>query len=203
MSLFCVLWMPFFYFFWRSLSRDDSGKGVWALLLGSIVGMGQFFVGSLVEPGGFGLSRWASACIDLIALPAILPMLLYGLFRVLRIFPASSDFTGFNLLYLMPGAAIRGVNWSSQADPVHLVLVPILWTALAGGIPFFIRLLSRARHWYAALPLVPLILALPFLAASSWWAFFCQRLSLGIPLLVAANLPLVIGVTAAFVRNSK
>jgi hypothetical protein len=77
MSLFCLLWTPLLYLFWRSISpTGESGAGgVWALLLGSFFALFQFFFGALVGPGGFGFSRWLSGCIDVITLPALLPLL--------------------------------------------------------------------------------------------------------------------------------
>ncbi|MDR0731669.1 MAG: hypothetical protein LBF63_08370, partial [Treponema sp.] len=62
MSLFCLLWLPLFYLFWRSVSpAGESGYGgVWALLLGSVAAIFQFFYGAFIQAGGFGLSRWLS-----------------------------------------------------------------------------------------------------------------------------------------------
>jgi hypothetical protein len=201
MSLFCFLWMPLFYLFRRSLSADSGGSGgVWALLLGSIVALIQFFLGSLVDPGGFGLSRWVSACVDIVSLPAALPILVYLLFTMLRFFSGAADFTSFALLWLIPGAAIRAVSWSAQNDPILLVLAPLLWTAIAVGVPFFIACIDGDR--IPALILAGLgILALPLTAATAWWAFYSQRTLLGGLFLFITLIPLVLSMGSAYLRG--
>jgi hypothetical protein len=203
MSLFCLLWMPLFYLFRHSLSREDTPSGgVWALLLGSIVGLVQFFLGNLVDPGGFGLSRWAGACIDIIALPAVLPFLVYLLFITIRFFSGPFDFANFALLWLIPGAAIRAVSWSAENAPILLVLAPLLWTAIALGIPFFIDLILRSSRWYALASLGLAILALPLTAAAAWWAFYSQKFSIGIFLFVLSIIPMLISLIRSFVREN-
>jgi hypothetical protein len=170
------------------------------LLLGSIVALVQFFTGSLVNPGGFGLSRWASACIDIIALPAVLPLLVYLAFIVFRFLSGPFDFANFALLWLIPGAAIRALSWSAGRDPTLLVLAPLLWTAIAQGIPFFIEKMLQSSRWYALGSLGLGILAQPLTAATAWWAFYSQKFSLGVLLFVFAMLPMVISLILAFVR---
>jgi hypothetical protein len=203
MSLFCLLWMPLFYLFRHSLSRDDTPSGgVWALLLGSIVGLVQFFLGNLVDPGGFGLSRWAGACIDIIALPAVLPILVYLAFILARFFSGPFDFANFALLWLIPGAAIRAVSWSADNGPILLVLAPLLWTAIALGIPFFIDLMLRSSRRYALAPLGLGILALPLTAATAWWAFYSQKFSLGLLLFVLSIIPMMISLVLSFIREN-
>jgi hypothetical protein len=202
MSLFCLLWTPLFYFFWRSIApgNNTGSGGVWALLLGSVVALVQFLLGSFINAGGFGISRWAGICIDIVSLPAVLPLLVCALFSFLRIFSASADFVNFTLLWLIPGAAIRTINWSAQSDPSLLVLVPLLWTAIAVGIPFFINIIMDSFS-YTAIPLVICIAALPFIAATAYWAFFSQKLVLGFLLSLAACIPMGVSVGISFFRS--
>jgi hypothetical protein len=201
MSLFCLLWIPLFFLFRHSLVQDNTPSGsVWALLLGSIVALVQFFLGNLVNPGGFGLSRWVSACIDIIALPAVLPLLVYLVFIIFRFLPGPFDFANFALLWLIPGAAIRAVSWSAENDPTLLVLAPLLWTAIALGISFFIEMLFRSSRWYTLGSLGLGILVLPLTAAASWWAFYSQKFTLGVLLFVLAVIPMVISLVLAFIR---
>ena len=138
MSFFCFLWIPLFYLFWRRFAADSAGGGVWALLAGSIVALLGFFLGSLVEPGGFGFSRWLSGFVDIVALPALAPLLVYLLFVLLKIVSGTAGFANFAMLWLIPCGAIRALSWSAQNDPILLILVPLLWTSIALGIPFFI-----------------------------------------------------------------
>jgi hypothetical protein len=191
MSLFCLLWTPLFYLFRRPISpgREADSGGIWALLLGSLVALLQFFLGALINPGGFGFSRWLSGCVDIVVLPALLPLPVYFLLVSLRLISGKADFTSFALLWLIPGGALRAVSWSAQRDPILLVLVPLLWTALAAGIPFCVGLIFRPGR---RLPLPLLVLAalgLPFLAATVYWAFFYQKLVLGYLLLLVTLIP--------------
>ena len=162
------------------------------MLLGSIIALIQFFLGNLADPGGFGFSRWLNACVDIVALPAILPLLVYLLITVFRLSSGSVNFTNFALLWLIPGAGIRAVSWSAGSDPVLLVLVPLLWTAIAVGIPFFIGFFMTSYQWYARISSVLGILALPFLAATAWWAFYSQKTILGIVFFTLSIIPLLL-----------
>jgi hypothetical protein len=190
MSLFCFLWTPLFYLYRRSLSSGETGSGgVWAILLGSLTAAFRFSLGSFVNPGGFGFSRWVSGFVDVVCLPALLPLVVYLLFMFLRIVSGTADFTNFALLWLIPVAAIRAVVWSSVSDPILLVMVPLLWTAIACGIPLFINFIAGGG------PLVIIasalgILALPVCAATAYWAFFSQQTILGFAAFAAALVPL-------------
>ncbi|MDR3192213.1 MAG: hypothetical protein LBT87_04020 [Treponema sp.] len=191
MSLFCLLWTPLFYLFRRSIfsSQEAGSGGIWALLLGSLVALLHFFLGALINPGGFGLSRWLSGCVDIVVLPALLPLPVYFVLTRFRMVSGKADFTNFALLWLIPGGALRAVSWSAQRDPILLVLVPLLWTALAAGIPFCAGLIFRRRPRFP-LPLPVLAaLGLPFLAATVYWAFFYQKLVLGYSLLIITVIP--------------
>jgi hypothetical protein len=192
MSLFCFLWTPLFFLFWRSISPAGSSGagGVWALLLGSLCALFQFFFGALVGPGGFGFSRWLSGCVDLVVLPALLPLLVYLAMVGLGAVSGAADFTGFALLWIIPMGALRTVSWTTRGDPILLVLTPLLWTAIAGGIPFLGSVVLRGP-WPARIPAAMAALGLPFLAATVYWAFFCQDLKLGCPLLGLSLAPLL------------
>ncbi|MDR3167372.1 MAG: DUF5412 domain-containing protein [Treponema sp.] len=191
MSLFCLLWTPLFFLFRKAVVADGniSSGGVWAILLGSIAAVARFFLGSLVNPGGFGLSRWLNACVDIVSLPALLPLVVYFLFIPLRIVSGSAGFANFALLWLIPEGVLRAISQGPQRDPSLLVLVPLLWTAVVTGIPFFIRILPYAHIPVIILALVGILL-LPFLAATVYWAFFSQKYLPGSLLLLAAVIPM-------------
>ena len=200
MSLFCLLWMPLFYLFWRTVTGNNTAAGgVWALLAGSVIALLQFFLGSLVDARGFGFSRWVSGFIDIVTLPALVPLLIYFALISLKIITGTMDFANFALLWLIPGAAIRTLGWSSLNDPILLVLVPILWTAIAVGIPFFIALILSSPKWVIA-PASLAILIIPFAAASSYWAFYSQKASMGFLFLLVAAAPLLVSMVLSFVK---
>jgi hypothetical protein len=202
MSLFCLLWTPLYYLFWRSLSpAGASGAGgILALLLGSLFALFKFFFGAIILPGGFGFSRWLSGCVDLVTLPVLLPLAICLGLAGLRVISGTVDFTGFALLWIIPMGALRAVNWAALGDPILLVLTPLLWTALGEGIPFLGALAARGSRLSRILAL-PAVLALPFLATTTYWAFFCQNLVWGIPLLVLSLAPLAFS-RAAALRSS-
>jgi hypothetical protein len=192
MNVFCLLWTPLFYLFWRSLYPVGAAGagGILALILGSLFALFEFFFGALIGPGGFGFSRWLSGCVDLVTLPALLPLVVYLVMAALRAIPGTADFTGFALLWIIPMGALRAINWGAQGDPILLVLTPLLWTALVGGLPFLGIVVLRGPR-PAKILAVPAFLALPFLTATTYWAFFCQDLRWGIPSLVLSLAPLL------------
>jgi hypothetical protein len=197
MSFFCLLWVPLFYFLRRSfLGGGSLSGGVWALLLGSIVAIVQFFLGYIIHPGGFGLSRIIFGFVEIISLPVLIPLFIYFLMILFRGFSGDIDFTNFALLWLIPIAALRSLSWSSLNDPILLILVPLLWTALAAGIPFFIHWMMDSFHVLKLLLSVVCIAALPVAAAATYWAFFSQQTLLGFALLAVTHIPF--GFSVAF-----
>ena len=203
MSLFCFLWIPLFYLFWRSITGQNAAVGgVWALLLGCITALVQFFLDPLVEPGGFGFSRWLSVCADIVVLPALAPILVYLILVGLKIITGTADFANFSLIWLVPGAAVRALGWSSHQDPLLLVLVPFLWTAIAVGVPFFINLIEDNPPSVIVLASLA-ILYIPVAAASSYWAFFSQRVILGSVFLFLAAAPMLVSVFMSFFKTGE
>ena len=200
MMLFCFLWVLLFYLLRRSTEENISSGGVWALLLGSIIALVQFFLGDLIAPGGFGFSRWLSGLVDIVAVPALIPLFIYFLIANFKIISGTANFTNFALLWLIPGAGIRAVSWSSLSDPILLVLVPILWTAIAVGIPFFISLILESKRW-VAFPASLAMLCLPLAAASSYWAFYTQKTLMGALFLAASVSPMLLSTVLALVKT--
>ena len=201
MSLFCFLWIPLFYFFWRSLAGNDTSAGEgWALLGGILIALIQLFLGPFVEPGGFGFYRWLSACIDIVVLPAVLPFLAYFLLKKSGIIKEAVNPAGFTLLWLIPGAVIRSLFWSSLNDPILLIIVPILWAAIAVGAPFFIKLIQKNSRTFVIVLSSLGILVVPSAAASSYWAFFSHKTYLGFLFLFAATAPMLVSVAFSFLN---
>ena len=206
MGFFCLLWVPLFYLFWRSIKgQGEFSWGVVALIAGSVVAMLQFLFGSIIEPVGFELSRWMSAFIDIVAMPVIVPLLLYFLLSLNKILDNSTDsvdFAGFALLWLIPSGAIRAVSWSVQSDPIQLVLVPLLWTAIAVGVPFLVSF-YRYRQIFVIIPAFLGALFVPFAATYAYWAFFAQLTLWGYIFLVAAMAPMLVTIVFAFLRGAR
>jgi len=159
----------------------------------------QFFLGNFVDPGGFGLSRWISGCIDIVTIPALAPIVIYFFLISFKFVSGEPDFANFSLLWLIPSAALRALSWSSMGDPLLLVLVPVLWTAIAVGVPFFIKIIINGR-FLVIIPAILVILIIPFAATCSYWAFFAQKTYWGLLFLFAAVAPMLVSVILAFVR---
>ena len=192
MSFFCLLWIPLFYLLRRaSLAKGASSGSVWALLLGSITAIFQFFLGNIITPGGFGFSRWLFGLIDIICIPVIIPFFIY-LFIIIFRGVSDADFANFTLLWLIPVAGIHALGWSSGSDPVLLIMVPMLWSALGMGISFFIHWMIKTPRWYSIIISIICISILPFLAAGAYWAFFSQQTLIGFALFSAVHIPFVL-----------
>ena len=198
MNIFCLLWLPLFYLLWRSFPENDSSVGFMAFILGSIAAIVQIFLDSPVDPAGFGFSRWLAGFF-IVSLPVLTPLLIYLLLLNLRIIRGSFDFAGFTLPWLIPGAVINALRWISLNDPITLILVPVLWTAIAVGVPFFIDFLRTGKTPLIVLAF-PGILMVPLAAASSYWAFFSQENLKGTIFLGAALIPMLVSMTLSFIR---
>ena len=202
MALFCFLWVPLFYLFWRCITTGSNTGWVWALIAGFISALLQFLLGPLVDPVGFGFSRWASGFVDIVALPVLVPLLLYLLLFVLKVVPAVDGFANFALIWLIPTAGARSLTWGAlQHDSIVLVLVPILWTAIAVGIPFFINLFQSGRPPAILALFCMAILAVPIAATTAYWAFFSQRTVMGVIFFLVAAAPMTISASLSFFRG--
>jgi len=201
MSFFCLLWIPLFYLLRRSFTGTSGSGSVWALLLGSITAIIQFFLGYFVNPGGFGFSRWLFGFIDIVTLPVLIPLFIYLLMLILQGFSGDIDFANFAMLWLIPVAAMRALSWSSANEPILLVAVPLLWTALAIGIPFFINWMLNNFRWYTAIISIICILALPIVASTAYWAFFSQQTALGFLFFFVTQIPLAFSLTLDILRS--
>jgi hypothetical protein len=188
MGIFCLLWLPLFYLFWASVSPQGSGA-IWALIPGSVGAALQIFLPPPIEPQGFGFARWAAILVDVALIPAVLPLGVCALFRLLRIIPQGSDLTGFTLLWLIPGALMRAVSRSAQENLPFLALALLIQTALAVGIPFFAGMIGERRPGILRFVMILPMATLPPLAAAAYWAFFSQRQISGALLLAALCIP--------------
>ena len=191
-----------FYRFWRSMRGANTPGGVLALVGGSIAVLVQFLAGPLLDPGGFGLSRWVSGVVDVVVLPAIVPIVVYTLLVCLKITGEGVDFAGFTLLWLIPSSVIQALSlsWGAESNPLFLVLIPILYTAIAVGISFFIELMASGNPFVIALSSLA-ILVIPFAAATSYWAFFSHQVLIGFLTLFVAATPMLTATVLSFLRG--
>jgi len=195
MSLFCLLCIPLLYLLRRQPSDGErssfGGLGVWALPLGIAAVLVRFIFGPLVTPGEFGFSRWMSGFVDIVGLPALFPLITCGALVMLRLLPRNVNYASFALLWLAPLAAVLPIS-NASSSPIPLILVPLLWSAQALGVPFFIDGMVKNPRQHIVFFATLGIAALPIAAVSAWWAFFAQRTLLGIGLLVVSLVPAAI-----------
>jgi hypothetical protein len=199
MILFSFLWVFLFYLFWKALVPE--GGGVWALAFGTLAALLQLPAGPLVFPGAFGMMRWLSGFVDLIVFPIVLPLGLCLLLLVFRVFPASLSLSKFLLLWLIPVSVFRALG-ANASSPLESVFIPLLWTALAVGMPFFIGLFQELSGALALLAIAACVV-LPFLGAAAYWAFFCQKPFLAYALSALSFLPMLSTATVYVLRAAK
>jgi hypothetical protein len=190
MTYFCLLWVPLFYLFRRSLAGGGGTSGsVWALLLGCITAIIQYLLGYIFTPGGFGFSRWLFGFFEVVSMPVILPYIAFFVMYMFGGFSSDIDFSDFTLLWLIPVGALKALTWSSLNDPILLVMTPLLWTALAVGISFLIQWVTNSYNTLITALAIFCMVLLPIVATAAYWAFFSQHLLPGFILLAAAHVP--------------
>ena len=189
MTFFCLLWVPLFFLFRRSLVGAGNTSGsVWALLLGSITAIVQFLLGYIFSPGGFGFSRWLFGFFEIVSMPVLLPFIAYFIMYMFGGF-SDADFANFTLLWLIPVGALRALSWSSMNDPILLVMTPLLWTAIAVGISYLIIWMTNSYNPFISVIAILCMILLPVAASTAYWAFFSQQTLIGFLLLLAAHVP--------------
>jgi hypothetical protein len=199
-----MLWMPLFLLFWLSFDGKKEGNGAglfWAFPLGTLTAFVHYLVGSFIAPGGFGVSRWLYALVDIIFLPSTLPFLAALVLTLCRPAKAGFDLRVFALVWLIPEGVFRSILWGGQANPLYLILAPLLWTAVALGLPLFIDLARERPRSIRAVLCVLGITALPLTAAASFWAFFGQRPVLGAATLIVVLAPPVLSAVLVRARD--
>jgi len=197
MGFFCLLWVPLAYVLRRVLAAGSGTGGIWAIIFGSAAVILRFFAGPLVDPEAFGFYRWLSAFVDIVSIPVLAPIVLYLLFVEMQVIPQKTDYIGFTLLWLVPMSAFRVTHWISPPSPIMLVLVPVLWTALAVGIPALFACARRRDGWVGMAPFVLCMAILPFSAATSWWAFFSHQPLTGLVFLGISVTPALVALASA------
>jgi hypothetical protein len=184
---------------YRRTIFSGEGGGIRALLFGCVALAVKYFVKQVVEPGDFGLSRWASGFVDIISLPVLIPFVICILFVLYKGLSFKLiNFVHFTLLFLIPLAIFRAIRESSPPSLIPLVLVPALWIIQTEGIAFFIQCMLRKTRWYVIIPSTLGIIALPLAATTSWWAFFTHQTFYGFVFLFVCLIPAVISIIVRY-----
>jgi hypothetical protein len=126
-----------------------------------------------------------------VGLPAALPFIVCLVCSVFKIIPEDADYTNLAFLWLIPVAALRALGWSALHDPLLLLGVPLLWTAIVTGMGFFLQIVQNGWGMPAASAACGAA-ALPFAAATAYWAFFSQYTAAGFILLALTLAPALV-----------
>jgi hypothetical protein len=78
----------------------------------------------------------------------------------------------------------------------------LIWIALATGFGFFIKTIPTVTRLFSILCIAGIIF-LPFAAATTYWALFCQNYILGYMLLGLTLMPMIIDTGMIFVKAVK
>jgi hypothetical protein len=202
MSFFCVFWTPLVLFFWNSLNMREhkSSGGLLAFVLGTLLSVFHYLFYPLVKASGFGLFLWFHTLIDIVSVPAVLPLLVFALLTFLRLPGVGADPAKFVLTALIPAGILRAIGWGGQNAPLYLVLVPLIWTMLVLSVSFFVRLVFRNFPLWLITLLSVIVLAPA--AATVFWAFYGQMPFTGFLLLAPLSiLSLIALITTGLARR--
>jgi uncharacterized membrane protein len=195
MSLFCLVIPLVFFLFWKSLSDKNgiSVGGIWAVILGCILAFVQFITNPTFTSGEFGFLQWLIGFVNVVVFPVIIPFIICLMFMFLKIFSATINATNFLLLSCIPFGVSQTMTHSTQAEPLYLVIVPLIWIGLAVGLGFFVKTIPLVKRWISVLCIIGAVL-LPFLGATAYWALYVQDYTLGYVLFGITLIPTVIHV---------
>ena len=201
MLLFSFLWIPLFFLFWQAITQGRGGNagGFLAFITGLFISIIQLFTDPLIYPGDFGFYRWLSSFLNLFFIPILIPLGICLVLLLFNVFTGDVNITNFSLICLIPISIIKALDYGNQLDPLKLIFLPLLWTSLAVGIPLFIQFIqneSGAKVVFAVL----FSTVLPFLAATAYWALFCNKNQMGLILFILTMVPMVLAVILSYIR---
>ncbi|MEW6563897.1 MAG: hypothetical protein AB1404_00190 [Spirochaetota bacterium] len=191
MILFSILWIPALYLFVEALQqpRDPEKKGmVLAVIGGSCFAVFYFFIPQFVPEGAFGFLRFLYGFFDVVALPVLLPLIFRYLLQIRYGHQKYIEIHQFVLMWLIPVALVKGIQWNINKDPILLVLVPLLWGALSIGLPWLINKAEEEIGFLSFLSYAGTVL-LSLIATAAYWAWFSKLYIAAFPLAIVSMFP--------------
>jgi hypothetical protein len=180
-------------------SAGDNGsrlrffERILTLGIGGVIAATRFFYAIFWQPEGLGWSRFISACVDYMFFPLTIPIISCFIFACIkRLFfkeRIEPDWTGWILLMLIPVMLVCAGRWGIEKNPANLVLIPLLWSAVAFNCSYFTSIFVKKN---AALNMALFLLsalAAALFAALVWWAFFVSQTIIGFALLAIEIIP--------------
>lgn len=205
MILFSILWIPSLYMFVEALQqpRDPEKKGlILAVLGGCLLSVMTFFIPNLLPEGAFGFMRWLHGFVDVIAVPVLLPLLFRYMLQIRYLHQSYIEIHQFVLVWLIPVALVKSIQWNFHKDAILLVLTPLLWGAQAIGIPWALEKAEEEIGFKSFLSYTTAVL-LPLLASTAYWAFFSKLYATAVPAALLSMLPSIWWLVKTFRRMLK
>ncbi len=201
MSLFCLALPLIFFLFWKSLSEENavSTGGIWAIIFGTILAFIQYITGPVIRSGEFGFLQWLIGFIDVAVFPVLTALGVCLLFMFLKVFSSTINVTNFLLLWCIPFGIFWTMTHSTQAEPLYLVIVPLIWIGLAVGFGYFIQTIPVVKQAVSILCIAGAVL-LPLAGATAYWALYSQMYLLGYILFGITLVPMVVHTGIRFIE---
>ncbi|MCX7656858.1 MAG: hypothetical protein N2Z76_10085 [Treponemataceae bacterium] len=194
MVVFTILWIPLFFFFYRSLfegSPPFQKRGpLLALWGGSLESVLKLLMGVFVDPHGGSVGLYFHGLLDVLVLPLFVGGAVFCVCRRVSSNPWVSP-ASFTLLWMVPVSLQRALLWSGKGDPVYLVGVPLLWTILIVGFWFLFDVVKEEIGIPYYLAWIGMVV-LPFGTSFVFWAWYEQHFWLGMLLFLVFAIPAVI-----------
>jgi hypothetical protein len=186
MVVFALFFAPVFLLFWISFPQNRL-PGLFSvflsLLTGGVFAAVRYLLFAEPRFHDFGRSLYGTALLLSILPPVVLPSMVYFLLRWLHILPPPPDgpdksggWAAWLLLALIPYSVIFALSQPEPGMVKPLVLLPFLWVVQIVAAHFFVvwafgtkKILLR---FLFGLP----SLAVPFLCAAVYWAWFAKEL---------------------------
>ncbi len=171
------------------MENGNTSTGMVPALLSGLLSALVFMpLAGLSGPSPFGLTRWIHGFLIVSLVPSAIPLLLHVLLYGKHREGTAVSRESFILLYAVPIGVVQSISGDSLGGSLPLLIMPVLWTSLAIGVPGILRLAESSRGpaaWASAAAAV----LLPFVAATAYWAFFIQEALLGAGLTALCLVP--------------
>lgn len=191
MILFSIFWIPALYLFVEALQQpqDREKKGlVLALLGGSFMGVLNFFIPHLIPELSYDVLLWLRGFIDVVAIPVLLPLAFRYVIQIRYKHKNYIEINQFILIWLIPVALVKSIQWNHNKDGILLVLVPLLWGALSTGIPWLIKKAEEEIGFISFLVYAAAVL-LPVIATTAYWAWVPKLYIVAFPAALISIIP--------------
>ncbi|MDR0639093.1 MAG: hypothetical protein LBG27_09405 [Spirochaetaceae bacterium] len=204
MGLFSLLFAVVFVVFWvsfpqnRLLSVFSAGT---ACLTGAVLALIRYVVVTEPRVHDYGWPLYIAALLFHVLPPVALFSAVFGLLGRLHVISAECGgaWASWLLTALVPYGAVFALSAPEPGTVRALVLLPVLWVTVIVVIRFFHIRAVCAAHILARIFFAVCILAIPFLGAAAYFAWFAKETVL----LAVFMLPLAVFAVLHFLLDYK